>query len=389
MVVSSDPLKIYIFNDGLVRFATQPYQKANPSNQHDRFRHLTNYSLNVKNPDFYCDRETKKLGQSSNNIQKQEGENEEGDYFSHKRSLATFFEQLKSEGLPTSQIWDNIEQVTVKTLCSIKPILDHYNATLYSKKSKLPGCFEILGFDIILNKDLEAVLLEVNHSPSFYTQSEVDLSVKSALIKDTFQILEILHQRQAKEDILDYLSPNIGGYSQIYPHPTNPESNLEYSRYLEAAQNNYNRFTGAQTLEVGKNKKKKRIKIVDFRSREFYSSEQERIYGIKKTSDKNFKVKTKKRGNYILSSKKSSKKNKQKRKNQKQSSPPIKIGLKNVIALRNRIAYQVTHISIYNQDQNTNNGWTGRDHITSKTRSKMRNKSVKAKNKIIRGSQIA
>jgi tubulin polyglutamylase TTLL6/13 len=50
-------------------------------------------------------------------------------------------------------------------------------------------CFEILGFDIILNSDLKPFLLEVNHAPSFATDSVLDLDVKKQLLTDTFNIL--------------------------------------------------------------------------------------------------------------------------------------------------------------------------------------------------------
>jgi len=39
-------------------------------------------------------------------------------------------------------------------------------------------CFELLGFDIILNSDLKPLLLEVNHAPSFATDSPLDKDIK-------------------------------------------------------------------------------------------------------------------------------------------------------------------------------------------------------------------
>ena len=39
-------------------------------------------------------------------------------------------------------------------------------------------CFEILGFDIILNEDLKPFLLEVNQAPSFSTDSPLDYEIK-------------------------------------------------------------------------------------------------------------------------------------------------------------------------------------------------------------------
>ena len=43
LVTSYDPLKIYIYQDGLCRFATEKYdiRKIN-----EKFSHLTNYSVN-------------------------------------------------------------------------------------------------------------------------------------------------------------------------------------------------------------------------------------------------------------------------------------------------------------------------------------------------------
>ena len=48
-VTSIDPLRIYIYKEGMARFATEPYDLKNPRN---RFVHLTNYSLNKNAPNF-------------------------------------------------------------------------------------------------------------------------------------------------------------------------------------------------------------------------------------------------------------------------------------------------------------------------------------------------
>lgn len=49
-MTSFDPLRIYIYNEGLTRFASEEY---NPKNiKHNKFAHLTNYSINKMNPKF-------------------------------------------------------------------------------------------------------------------------------------------------------------------------------------------------------------------------------------------------------------------------------------------------------------------------------------------------
>ena len=51
VVTCFEPLKIFMFKEGLVRFATQKYSN-NPKHLEKRFIHLTNYSVNKKAEDY-------------------------------------------------------------------------------------------------------------------------------------------------------------------------------------------------------------------------------------------------------------------------------------------------------------------------------------------------
>ena len=67
-------------------------------------------------------------------------------------------------------------------------------------------CFEILGFDIIIDEKGEPLLLEVNHAPSFNVDTALDADVKKNLLIDTFKILnctlkEKAHINQVLKDI--------------------------------------------------------------------------------------------------------------------------------------------------------------------------------------------
>ena len=57
-------------------------------------------------------------------------------------------------------------------------------------------CFEVLGFDIMLDSKCRPILLEVNHSPSFTTDSPLDHKIKSELIHDTIKLLGLSSNRK-------------------------------------------------------------------------------------------------------------------------------------------------------------------------------------------------
>lgn len=48
-----NPLRIYLFHDGLCRFATAQYQSPTTSNMKEVFMHLTNYSINKHNKEVF------------------------------------------------------------------------------------------------------------------------------------------------------------------------------------------------------------------------------------------------------------------------------------------------------------------------------------------------
>lgn len=49
LITGVDPLKIYIYNEGLVRFASEMYKGGTAGS---KYSHLTNYSINKKSSNF-------------------------------------------------------------------------------------------------------------------------------------------------------------------------------------------------------------------------------------------------------------------------------------------------------------------------------------------------
>ena len=51
--------------------------------------------------------------------------------------------------------------------------------------------FEVLGFDVMIDQNLKPWLIEVNHSPSFETDTKLDKTIKENLISDVLKLINI------------------------------------------------------------------------------------------------------------------------------------------------------------------------------------------------------
>lgn len=57
-------------------------------------------------------------------------------------------------------------------------------------------CFQILGFDVILDHKLRPKVLEVNMLSSYGTDSPLDKKIKYDLMRDTFVLLNLSTKRR-------------------------------------------------------------------------------------------------------------------------------------------------------------------------------------------------
>ncbi|XP_045038480.2 tubulin polyglutamylase TTLL6 isoform X1 [Desmodus rotundus] len=168
LMTSCDPLRIFTYNEGLARFATTSYSHPCTENLDDVCMHLTNYSINKHSSNFIQDAHS-----------------------GSKRKLSTFNKYMESQGYNVEQIWRDIEDVIIKTIISACPVIRHNYHTCFPNHTLNSACFEILGFDILLDRKLKPWLLEVNHSPSFSTDSCLDKEVKDSLLYDTLVLINL------------------------------------------------------------------------------------------------------------------------------------------------------------------------------------------------------
>ncbi|XP_058494749.1 tubulin polyglutamylase TTLL7 isoform X1 [Solea solea] len=172
LVTSCDPLRIFLYNDGLVRMGTEKYHAPSEANLSQLYMHLTNYSVNKHNENFERD-ETVDKGS--------------------KRSISWFTEFLRTNDYDVAKFWGDVSELVVKTLIVAEPHVLH--AYRMCRPGQPPGsdsvCFEVLGFDIILDRKLKPWLLEINRAPSFGTDQKIDYDVKKGVLLDALRLLNI------------------------------------------------------------------------------------------------------------------------------------------------------------------------------------------------------
>jgi len=98
-------------------------------------------------------------------------------------------------------LWSRIYDVIIKSFLAIEPHVFGALKKQQGGSSAKNNCFELLGFDILVDADLKPWLMEVNLSPSLATDSPLDLKIKSSLFVDTLNIVGIKKFDRKRDNI--------------------------------------------------------------------------------------------------------------------------------------------------------------------------------------------
>lgn len=99
------------------------------------------------------------------------------------------------EGAGGTQTWDVSQPRTQPEIKKEKEEEEESGTCMTESSSSFwdsacSGCFELLGFDIMLCADtLQPVLMEVNHSPSLFCETSFDAHLKKHILTDVFRLL--------------------------------------------------------------------------------------------------------------------------------------------------------------------------------------------------------
>ena len=137
LVICADPLRVFVFNDGLARFCTEKYEPPGKGNLKDTCMHLTNYAVNKHNENFVFNDDAGANGAGS------------------KWSVQGLKDWMEDNGHDFVGAWEGIVDLIVKTIVSVQPVLAHnYHSVLPPETNDGYSCFEILGVDVMLDENL-------------------------------------------------------------------------------------------------------------------------------------------------------------------------------------------------------------------------------------------
>ena len=180
MVTSVDPLKVYIYSEGLTRFATEPYSTPSDDNQGSARMHLTNTAVNAFSRDIF-------------NIDGPSPQKRSvGDMLDILAVHGEYFIGAVARMSPEerrTRLWREIETTLQRTFLGLSGAILQNARFEFGANTFLhlqpPRCFGLYGADVLLDRTGRAVLLELNVRPSLGSKTPLDASIKGELLRDT------------------------------------------------------------------------------------------------------------------------------------------------------------------------------------------------------------
>nr|CAH8845530.1 unnamed protein product [Trichobilharzia regenti]CAH8845532.1 unnamed protein product [Trichobilharzia regenti] len=191
LVTSFNPLKVWVYRDGFARFSNTRFSLDSID---DQYIHLTNIAVQKTAPDYDAEKGCKwSIGRLRRQLLAQYGYDKVADLF------------------------HQIDMIFIGSLLSVQKII------INDKR-----CFELYGYDILLDDNLKPWLLEINACPSLTASSVEDYTLKTNLLDDMLDVVDV-------EGRLTGSEKRIGDFDLIWDDgPVSPTSDTTEGWLIEA-----------------------------------------------------------------------------------------------------------------------------------------------------------
>ncbi|XP_052816470.1 probable tubulin polyglutamylase TTLL9 isoform X3 [Mya arenaria] len=172
LVVSYNPLKVWLYRSGFARFSNSRFSLDSIE---DAYVHLTNVAVQKTAPDYDPDKGCKWATQQL-------------------RSYLT----AKHGSDAARRVFQGIDNIIIKSLQSVQKIIINDK-----------HCFEMYGYDVLLDDKLKPWLIEINASPSLTASGKDDYDLKHGVLNDVLNVLDLENRLTGKEK-------RVGGFDLIW-----------------------------------------------------------------------------------------------------------------------------------------------------------------------------
>ena len=156
LIASVTPLKLFVYRGGVARFCSKKSSEGSVYSQ------LTNTAVNRKNP--------------------------EADINKITRMVTDVFEVLRGQGVDTDKLWQRIDSAIVLTILSAYGYISEAEIR-QCPASIYPRCFQILGFDVLIDENYNPTILEVNYRPSLNSDTAAERDMKVDMLSSAMKIV--------------------------------------------------------------------------------------------------------------------------------------------------------------------------------------------------------
>jgi hypothetical protein len=220
-VTSIAPLRAWVFPDGLTKLTTRKFT-TNRASLGDRFVHLTNPDVLRNDPGVDLSR--------------------------HRTTHAAYRERLRRDGLDDTRLFREIRTLVAKTLLAAREPILQRNAEL---GCRMEGQFMLLGYDVLVDRDLRPWLIEVNSGPSLNVEADGasesgrrERAIKERVVSDLFTLAGVLPPGPVEFEPL-FPSPSMFDWLPCYErlrdtdhHDLRDLALVDAKQTLERARNN-------------------------------------------------------------------------------------------------------------------------------------------------------